>query len=599
MEAENPFRYHESAKPDEDDEHSEREKKKKRVKQQAKEAREESDSAEKTSKKTEEDKASLFEVLFADEAPDKKQHKKAESSREEAEDKSDEAADEAVEKEVSSELTEAERRAAAITYIERRQQELVRASETKEAAEQEADTAGNVEEEADLPVDIEQEAAVSANRTFLQRLADKLRRTEQPLGEAMYQTAAAEAIAAATPSRTTEAEPDVAEPPEDSSRLLQDQEATQDEAAFSSSHRPANEASPATVVESQDLHRDERPEPASSVTGGGASYRAGPGGAGQRFTPKPEAAVPPRETYRYEKPTGAGEVLLGGVIGYLFGRHRGRRQERAEHKPAHQALEQEVDRLEETIQSYEQVVRNTVGRHEREEQRHERTPAVPPQLSSPEAATTLHQSQHEQTPEHVSRRPAVVDSKGSPEDTLLSDKPEQPPASRPELVSQQSKAEMISTAPLQEVLSVAREIHSPDGKRLNDLFEQKRFDEPALREIVKAYTRGENYQKLLDRLIVPSLETQAAKPEILQSSRAPTEARSAVAVPQQSQLPPAPADNPLPAPYLYTTNSSDTTPPADSRHGVGQTSPLRQLGLGILAGLGVVGIAVIIILFIV
>ncbi len=544
-----------------DKEEKKKKAKKKRHQQAEQEKRKNDERRDEEAKKDEGKRPSLLDALIkAEPVPAKKEASKKPLKNAEAEEKEASA-----ETEQKSELSAEEQRAATEEYIAKRQEQLTT-------------------EETEQP---EEAAAVQANRTFLQRLADRLRDSNASPDDELLQDVTDETVAelaAATDDEVVQQGAESAgEAPssveagqhryEDDYMVVIEQE---DEEHSPHPAKPPVVPPPITPNIIDAATAAPYSQTAESQSGGGRSSgsdRLSHFGAKSERSPSASSEAPAGTTeMRTGKQRSGGEFLLGTFVGYLFGRRRGRINAESEHVPARKKLEQEVRQLQATIEQYEDKVRSAAAH--RQEQRDVK-PAVKEKF----------------TPESfVPSVPRAEQNTEAPSTTAESGRASAEQAKTAEPIA----PERIRTMPLTEVLREAERVDYR-GTSLKGLYEQGFLNEARLRETMRLYAAGERYEQRLEQHIRAAAElaprrsyeqervlSQAAKHEndsAASASAAPVDKTETASQPSS----PAAANEQLPPP---TQQASGRGQPFDA-------SAIKQASIG--AAIGVVFVVVIII----
>lgn len=215
----------------------------------------------------------------------------------------------------------------------------------------------------------------------------------------------------------------------------------------------------------------------------------------------------------------AGDVLIGGILGYLLGRRRGRIKTERRLEPVKEKLEQEVIALREKIQDKEREVRE-LARSAAEEkksvkQRQELIERLQPKKidkavkaeadnTSLEEAMPLQaaESNHAETlhkrPETIGRMAVTVDT---PTPETLKETPR-------EALQARRVEHMAAT----ELLAVAERI-VVEGASVREMYEAGRLDPEGLRHVVAEYLRGGNVEKMVAREALGEERQHERQPE--------------------------------------------------------------------------------------
>lgn len=217
--------------------------------------------------------------------------------------------------------------------------------------------------------------------------------------------------------------------------------------------------------------------------------------------PNPNAA-PNTQTTTERRKHRAGDMLVGGVVGYLIGRRRGRIKTEARLLPIQEKLERQVTDLQKAIDEKETEVRSSA----REK--------LVPKVASVEKN---HQTATELAPEHVAAavklpgiemiEPATETRQETSQDVL-------PEVQKPERILTQEKMVDWKIASFAEVLTMAAtiEVHVKHQRRnIRELFERGSISKEEVRRLVVEYARGGSREALQPRL--KEIEANELAPE--------------------------------------------------------------------------------------
>lgn len=192
----------------------------------------------------------------------------------------------------------------------------------------------------------------------------------------------------------------------------------------------------------------------------------------------------------------AGDLLLGGIVGYMIGRRRGRINTEKKLLPIQEKLEKQVDDLHKTIAAkelsirkiatakFEQTHRNVVPKAEKLEKQEDEVKQV-------ETTKEAKKAKHE---EQESRSPA--DNEQQPELSQHPDHEKNPTKAERELnPERQIPKQTIETMSLPLLLQIASEIKL-DEISLSSMYEKGVISQEQLRRIVKQYMNGEKLHKI-------------------------------------------------------------------------------------------------------
>ncbi len=219
----------------------------------------------------------------------------------------------------------------------------------------------------------------------------------------------------------------------------------------------------------------------------------------------PESSGISRMNSLYYRDGRRGGLLMGGALGYLFGRRRGRIKTESRLEPVISKKEKEVDALKGKLEQSEKQVRETVAEktanpnfpenipahtlEERLQEQHDREEKFAATLEEePQVQTTT------ELPKVIKEKPEQVGDIEIEATKLArdaSDKIEKPLS----IEKGPGKAE-VATMSIPELLIVADKIHI-ESTSLREIYEDRRIDAGNLRRVVKDYLSGGNYNKLL------------------------------------------------------------------------------------------------------
>ena len=215
-----------------------------------------------------------------------------------------------------------------------------------------------------------------------------------------------------------------------------------------------------------------------------------------------------------------GGLLLGGALGYLFGRRRGRIKTEKKLEPVINKKETEIGKLKKDLERSEQEVRKVASEHlpnspeavnvvpahtleQRRQEQHDREEKFAESLSD-EAIITKAKSTPDRivdqmpTQEHTAEKAGDIKT----EVTAIARDAEK---NLNKQTSREKVAEIASmTVP--ELLVIADKIQV-ESTSLRRIYENRRIDAVNLRHVVKEYVSGGNYEKTL-RQSIASVELQ-------------------------------------------------------------------------------------------
>jgi len=302
---------------------------------------------------------------------------------------------------------------------------------------------------------------------------------------------------------------------------------------------PPVETTPVSTPEADPPeHTPLTPLPRATATGGGAGGRTA-GGPPRALDTAPEA---PRSELTSESPDvsrmnehyyrdrGNGNLLLGGALGYLFGRRRGRIKTEERLQPQIDTQKSEIDRLTESLTQSEEAIKKQAREH------------VEDTTPKAEQAPVVLEAPQEAQPEASVEQPVAEAREASPHAT-----PEAPPAEAPAAESQPEEPENdpvlardVLESQLHEYQGLQQRVEQaetsaqaqPEVRRdartmgvsellevsegimlgsvsLKEMYLAGRMNESDMRTVVTEYLRGDNYERTLKQ----SLEVSVARAE--------------------------------------------------------------------------------------
>ncbi len=459
-----------------------------------------------------------------------------------------------------AELSPDEEKEATLAYITARQIRLA-----AEASEQ--------------PADDEESIETKANQTFLQKLADKLRSSKDASTDEILDASADETIAETS----------------DTDELgVENQDVVMDELGEVAPETSADEhdlAQEADKTDYDNVTGSSPPSPISPTSGGpplassgGASsggfsggdsgppdgtpsFDSFPEGGNSRFVTQSASKVAETGSRGIEsigpRTASGGEFLLGAFVGYLFGRRRGRIKAESQAEPVKRELEQQVQDLQQKIESREtrvrSVARQKVETVSQPESQPVTTSSTEQEASKKQKARTEQAESHDRqsfpeetpAPKEQAKQPFARSAERAVTESLASLQPEhisqpsahtknetvnQPehlpaPASQPE--RSQPSPEAVLALPLQEVLRGAEKVPY-HGESLRDLYESGRISERTLRETYRESLRGHSFERQLEKTLQKNTEILAESPERL--SRQASQTLASDQVDQSNQV---------------------------------------------------------------
>ncbi|MDL2341774.1 MAG: hypothetical protein QFB87_01700 [Patescibacteria group bacterium] len=234
-------------------------------------------------------------------------------------------------------------------------------------------------------------------------------------------------------------------------------------------------------------------EPVTSApAGGGSGGRPprNPGASGEtapdpneppRSTPTAEQVISVDEAGRNERQAEADGLLVGAIIGYLFGRRRGRIKTEKRLAPVQRKLEKQVKNLQAELLTNETLVRRSVRQQSVErltQPRAQKVEAdgttVPPERIGHVLVAA--------SAERVVRRPELTAKK----------------VSKTEILTAKKQAETMSR---NELLALSEKV-LVDGTNLRQIYETQLVSERGLRRLVAEHLRGGNVSRALRRELI-------------------------------------------------------------------------------------------------
>lgn len=297
------------------------------------------------------------------------------------------------------------------------------------------------------------------------------------------------------------------------------EQATETEQTTTDQDAEVTNDEPVQRFETTDIDEPDRatPQPSSGQGGGGGvpptsggastSGAAMPPGPPQsplvnahNVMPIPAAspAVEQVQTQNYsERRRGrAGDVLLGGIIGYLVGRRRGRIKTERKMRPIQQKLEKQVTALEQDITVKEQKLRHATA-----EQQH-----TPRQESAvrpvPESAAQSNERATPQANRSERLQPSRVETR------LKAEKPQsaeqighmlvaaEAPTAQEKKISAKAAPESAATMARTDLLEMSDTI-TVEGASLRKIYESRLISEKQLRRLVAEHLQGKDISKSL------------------------------------------------------------------------------------------------------
>jgi len=253
-----------------------------------------------------------------------------------------------------------------------------------------------------------------------------------------------------------------------------------------------------------------------------------------------------------------GDLLLGGAIGYLFGRRRGRKKAEARLEPVISAKEDAIEDLKGDLERSEETVRKAAAESKKETVNIEVPPSEteksvggPPRPESipaeslkeelkeihaqeeefgeslisdiekmPEPKEADQESQEDTTPELAYDATAEkAKAKQVAEVELQEIKKEHAKIRRETINEQKAEKKNVKMMNTEELLEVAGSI-SLDSVPLRELYETGRIDDLNLRRVITEFIHGNNYEKVLRRSLEYSELRGGKKTELNKDDKA-------------------------------------------------------------------------------
>ncbi|MBC7708190.1 hypothetical protein H7Y63_03135 [Polaromonas sp.] len=204
-----------------------------------------------------------------------------------------------------------------------------------------------------------------------------------------------------------------------------------------------------------------------------------------------EATVPLSEAIADERRALANGLIVGGIVGYLYGRRRGRIKTEKRLAPVQRKLEKQVKSLQTELLQKETAVRQqarTLGR-ERPQLAAQVTERLQRVSMRPERVA-LHKAIPPERIGHV----LVAASAGAAAERLST-------ASKPPKVEAATAKKQAETMSRSELLALSETV-KVDGTSLRKIYETQLVSEKGLRRIITEHLRGGNISRALKREIV-------------------------------------------------------------------------------------------------
>lgn len=313
-------------------------------------------------------------------------------------------------------------------------------------------------------------------------------------------------------------------------------ESTPDDPSESEDHSVSEEsAEPAVVTNAEsDDTEPEHPAtepPTASIGGGGDGGGEDPpaNGGAEDYPEPPRRAAPAAPVFSETTPAAplasrvesapqpdsnrAGDLLLGGIVGYIIGRRGGRKRTERRLMPLQRELETQVKDLQEKIVGNETKISQLTkerARNASPESRH--------QLAGRIATAAGGELRSAQPVSHETMSPAE-----SIEPTLRPVSPEAlaKPSSQPHV--EQAPEAPPAKLDVREMLVVADKI-SIANVRVGELYRTQRIDAVTLRRVVEAYSAGESFEKILREGLKPVMSQEFLSSETTQKHHVSTAA---------------------------------------------------------------------------
>ncbi|MEO7363912.1 MAG: hypothetical protein ABIV43_00180 [Candidatus Saccharimonadales bacterium] len=212
----------------------------------------------------------------------------------------------------------------------------------------------------------------------------------------------------------------------------------------------------------------------------------------------------------YNRSRPAGDLLIGGIVGYLIGRRRGRIKTERKLLPVQKKLERQVRTLASTIERQEVMIRQTARQRVQNEQRQElqilRQPTVNETIiidrrERPLPAPELHNKPNlSPPPERIGRvlvaaeaaRASARSRERAPVDATIAQAERQ--------VSTQAERQ-VETLSRNELLTLSEKV-IVEGSTLRQVYETNLISERGLRRLITEYLRGGDVVRAFKRELV-------------------------------------------------------------------------------------------------
>lgn len=217
---------------------------------------------------------------------------------------------------------------------------------------------------------------------------------------------------------------------------------------------------------------------------------SGPGPGPNIMAPTPNIAPSLPSYESHIERSRAGDLLLGGIVGYLIGRRRGRIRTEAKLMPVQKKLEGEVKDLQEKIALREKKIRNLVTNQITSQ----------PEVGQPKIIERLTERIEKRAEARAEKDGESFDQEieGRHSSEVHQDRTERigrmvlPKAEA--LTPHETKSvENLTTA---ELLEVAERIQV-EGVSVKEMYRAGRLDAVGLRRVVREFLAGRNYERLL------------------------------------------------------------------------------------------------------